>query len=71
MLCVAKSKVTNVEVRKKLGAEKCEYVFDLHMSKVSKELKMLLLHLLHVNVKTTGGFINIPVEDFHIDKTAP
>jgi hypothetical protein len=71
MLRVAKSRVTTVEERKKVEAEKCEYVFDLHMSKVNKELKMLLLHLLHVNVKTTGGFINIPVEDFHVDKIAP
>jgi hypothetical protein len=39
MLRVAKSRVTTVEERKKVGAEKCEYVFDLHMSKVSKELK--------------------------------
>ncbi len=31
-------KVRYVEVRKKVGAENCEYVFDLHMSKVSKEL---------------------------------
>jgi hypothetical protein len=45
MLRVAKSRVTTVEERKKVGAEKCEYVFDLHMSKVSKELNMLLLHL--------------------------
>jgi hypothetical protein len=45
------------------------YVFDVHMSKVSKELKVVLLHLWRVNVKTTRGFINIPLDDFHIDKT--
>jgi hypothetical protein len=31
-----------VEVRKKVGAEKCEYVFDVHTSKVGKELKVVL-----------------------------
>ncbi len=56
MLRAAKSRVTTVEERKKVGAEKCEYVFDLHMSKISKELKMLLLHLLHIKVKTTVRF---------------
>ncbi len=40
-------------------------------SKVSKELKVVLLHLWLVNVKTTRGFINIPLKDFHMDKTAP
>ncbi len=48
----------------KVGAERCE------INKVSKELKLILLHLWRVNVKTTRGFINIPLEDFHID-TAP
>ncbi len=58
--------------RKKIGAERCECVFDLHTSKASKELKVvLLLHLWCVNVKTTGGFIYISLEEFHMDKTAP
>jgi hypothetical protein len=45
-----------------------EYVFDVHTSKVSKALKVVLFHLWRVNVKTTRGFINIPLEDFHIGK---
>ncbi len=61
MLRVAKSRVSI--------AERCEYV--VHTSKVSKELKVVVLrHLWRVNVKTTRGFINIPLEDFHIEKTA-
>jgi hypothetical protein len=43
-----------------------EYVFDVHTSKVSKEMKVVLLHLWRVNVKTTPGFINIPLEDTKI-----
>ncbi len=56
---------------KKVGASRCDYVFDGHTSKDSKRLKVVLLHLWRINVKTTGGFINIPVEDFHMVKTAP
>ncbi len=56
---------------KKAGVARCEYVFDVHTSKVSKRLKVVLLHLWRINVKTTGGFINIPVVDFHMVKTAP
>jgi hypothetical protein len=55
----------------KIGTVMCEYGFDVHTSKASKRLKVVLLHLLRTNVKTTGGFINIPVEDFHLVKTAP
>ncbi len=44
------------------------YVFDVHTSKASKILKVVL-HLWRINVKTTGGFINIPVEDFYMVKT--
>jgi hypothetical protein len=40
------------------------YVFDVHTCKVSKELKMELLHLWRIIVKTTRGFINIPLEIF-------
>jgi hypothetical protein len=58
-----------VDTRKKVGAAKCEFVFDVHTSKVNQRLKVL--HLWRFNVKTTRGFINIPLEDFHIDKTAP
>ncbi len=36
-----------------------------HTRKVSKELKVILFHLWRVNPKTTRGFINIPLEDFH------
>jgi hypothetical protein len=46
--------------------EMCEYVVDVHTSKVSKELKVL--YLWRVTVKTTRGFINIPLDDFHLDK---
>ncbi len=57
--------------KEKVGAESCEYVLDFHTSKVSKELKVVLLHLWRVTVKTTRGFINFPFENFHIDKTSP
>jgi hypothetical protein len=48
-------------------------VFDVHTSKASKRLKvvLLLLHLWRHNVKTTREFSNIPLKDFHIDKIAP
>jgi hypothetical protein len=36
---------------KDIGAERCECVFYVHMSKASKELKVVLLHLWRVNVK--------------------
>ncbi len=39
-------------------------IFDLHNSKARYELKVILLHLRRVNVKTTGGFSNIPLADF-------
>jgi hypothetical protein len=48
------------------GAARCECVSDVHTSKASERLKVALLHLWRINVKTTGGFINIPVEDFHV-----
>jgi hypothetical protein len=68
-LCVNR-RICVVEARKKIGAERCE--FDAHTSKkASKELKVLQLHLWRVNVKTTGGFIYMSLEDFHMDKTAP
>jgi hypothetical protein len=60
-----------VAARKKIEAERCECAFDAHTSKFSKELKVVLLHLWRVNVKTTGGFVYILLEDFHMDKTAP
>ncbi len=44
---------------------------DVHTNKASKTLKVVLLHLWRINVKTTRGFLNIPLEDFHVDKTAP
>jgi hypothetical protein len=34
-----------VEVRRKVGAERCEYVLDVHTSEASKRLKVVLLHL--------------------------
>jgi hypothetical protein len=39
MLCVAKSRVTTVAARKKIGAERCKCVFDVHMSKGQKLAK--------------------------------
>jgi hypothetical protein len=54
---------------KMVRAARCEYVIDVHTSKAStysKRLKLVLLHLWRINVKTTGGFINIPVEDFYM-----
>ncbi len=59
---------------KKVGAARCEYVFDVHTSKTSERLKgvvLVLLYLWRINVQTIGGFINISVEDFHMVKTAP
>jgi hypothetical protein len=38
-------------------------IFDLHTSKARFELKLVLLHLWRVNVKTIGGFFNIPLAD--------
>ncbi len=58
-------KLEIVAARKKIGSARCEYyVFDVHSSEASKRLKMGLLHLWRINVNTTGGFVNIPVEDF-------
>jgi hypothetical protein len=38
-------------------------IFDIHTSKARYELKVVLLHLWRVNVKTIGGFINSPLSD--------
>jgi hypothetical protein len=38
-------------------------IFDLNVSKARYKLKVVLLHLRRVNVKTIGGFINIPLAD--------
>jgi hypothetical protein len=38
---------------KKVGAARCEYVFDVHTSKASKRLYRVLLHLWYINVETT------------------
>jgi hypothetical protein len=46
-------------------------IFDLHTSKARYEQRVVLLHLRRVNVKTIGGFINVPLADFFIDKNAP
>jgi hypothetical protein len=45
-------------------------IFDFHTSKARYELKVVLLHLWRVNFKTIREFINIPLADFFIDKTA-
>jgi hypothetical protein len=39
-------------------------IFDLHTSKASHELKVVLIHLWRVNVKTIRGFISIHLADF-------
>jgi hypothetical protein len=44
-------------------------IFDLHISKAKYELKVVLVHLWRVNVKTIRGFINILFDDFFVDKT--
>ncbi len=46
-------------------------VIDRHTSKARYELKVVLLHRWRVNVKTIGGFMNIALAHFFIDKTAP
>jgi hypothetical protein len=43
-------------------------IFYVHTSKAGKKLKVILLYLWRINVKTTGGFICISFGDFHIDK---
>jgi hypothetical protein len=45
-----------------------KYVFDAQRQ---RQVKVVLFHLLRINVKATGELINIPVEDFHMVKTAP
>ncbi len=52
---------------KKVVAARCEYVFEVKTSEASKRLKVVPLHLWRINIKTTSGFINIPLEDFLID----
>jgi hypothetical protein len=66
-----KWRVTTVAAKKKVGAERCEYVFDVHVGKASKRLKLVLLYPWRANVKTTGGFYCMSFPDFLIDKTAP
>ncbi len=47
-------------------------IFDVHTITVKQvKLKVVLLHLWSVNVKTTRGFINISLDDFFIDKNVP
>jgi hypothetical protein len=45
-------------------------MYLMFISKASQNLTMVIFHLWGINVKTTGGFINIKVEDFHMVKTA-
>jgi hypothetical protein len=53
---------------KEVGGRDVMRILDLHTSKARYELKVKLLHLWRVNVKTTGGFINIPLADLsHIN----
>ncbi len=56
---------------KKVGGWDVMPISDLHTSKARYEVKLVLLHLWRVYVKTTGGFINIPLADFFIDKNTP
>jgi hypothetical protein len=48
-------------------------IFDVYTSKASKRLNVVpgTLHLWRANVKTIPGIINISMEDFFIDKSAP
>jgi hypothetical protein len=46
-------------------------IFGHHTSKARYEMKVILLHLWRVSVKTICGFINILLADFFIDKPAP
>ncbi len=46
-------------------------IFDVHASKASKRLNVVLLHIWRVNVKTTPGSNNNSLEDFFINKTVP
>jgi hypothetical protein len=46
-------------------------IFYLHTSKARYELKVVLLRLWRVNVKTVSGFIHSSSADFFIDKLAP
>ncbi len=47
------------------------YIINLHMSKASERLKVVLLYLWRVNVKTIGGFICIALGYFYTVKFAP
>ncbi len=72
LLLTVKAKYGFVAARKKgRSCQGVKYVFDAHTSKASKRLKVVLLHLWRVNVKTTGGFIYFSLGDFHTDKIAP
>jgi hypothetical protein len=48
-----------------------ENVFDVHMSKASERLKVVLLYLWRTIVKPFGGFLSISSADFCINKVAP
>jgi hypothetical protein len=65
------SNIDTVAARKKVGAESCEYVFDVQMNRASKRLKVVLVYPWRANVKTTGGFYCMSFPYFFIDKTAP
>jgi hypothetical protein len=53
---------------KEVGGGDIMGIFDLHINKARYVLKVALVHLWRVNVKTIGGFINIPLADFsHIN----
>ncbi len=54
-----------------MQGNRVKIIFDVHTLKASKELKVVLLHLWRVNVKTARGFVYISLGDFHMDKTAP
>jgi hypothetical protein len=65
------SRVTTVARVRSRCSRYIEYIFDPHTSKTSRyEPKVELLHLWGVNVKTTSGFIHIPLADFFTDNCA-
>jgi hypothetical protein len=49
----------------------CKYVFDVHTSKAKGKTEggTTVLHLRRINGRRR--FVNIPLEDFYIDKPVP
>ncbi len=56
--------------QKCLNIRQCTSGFNLKNKNIFN-IVLLMVYLWRIYVKTTGGFINIPVEHFHKVKTAP